>query len=101
MKLRLGVLALLLATGTASTAEESQWAGVGWYVLTYGEVSEEKTGWLELTGGPYAAETACEVEANRQDLADADYMITYNCRHLEKPPQPTSVGGIAIWVPAS
>ena len=56
MKLRLAVLALLLATGTAAAAGKSQWAAVGWYVLTYGEVSEEQTGWLELTGGPYATE---------------------------------------------
>jgi len=101
MKLRLAALALFLTAGTASTASERRWTGVGWYVLTYGEVSEDKTGWLELTGGPYAAETACDVEAKRQDAADADYMILYSCKHLDRPPRPTSAGGIEIWIPAN
>ena len=100
MKRKLTALALLLAAGTASVAAGPQWTSVGWYVLTFGEVTEKKTGWLELTGGPFAAETDCKVEASRQDQADADYMIMYSCKHLDRPPRPTSAGGIEIWVPA-
>ena len=101
MKLKLAGLALLLITGTAFAANESRWKDVGWYVLSYGEVSEEETGWRELTGGPFAAEAACNAEAERQDQADTDYMIMYRCKHLEKPPRPAKAGGIEIWVPAN
>jgi hypothetical protein len=99
MYLKLAASILLLAPAAAFGAIEIQWTRVGWYVLSYGEVSEEKTGWLELTSGPYSVKSACEAEAVRQDLNDKEYDV-HLCRHLLKPPRPTSDGGIAIWIPA-
>lgn len=100
MYLRLAALALLIYPVSLSAAE-TQWTSVGWYVLSYGEVLDGETGWLELTGGPFSDEAACKAEADRQNQNEADYMILHMCRHLQKPPRPTSGGGIEIWIPAN
>ena len=97
MNLRLAAMAMLLA-GAPASATKAHWTGIGWYVLAYGEVSDDATGWLALTAGPYPTEPVCKTEAERRNSNKDDYMVLYSCRHLHKPPRPNKAGGISIWV---
>jgi len=97
MNFKLAAVALLFASVSASAAQAIQWTGAGWYVLAYGPVSDELTGWLELSAGPYPDAAACKSEEDRQNQAETEYMVLHMCRNVQKPPKPTLAGGIAIW----
>ncbi|HEX8215319.1 MAG TPA: hypothetical protein VF582_07610 [Allosphingosinicella sp.] len=103
MKRYLSALALLaLSVAAPLEAAAISWTGVGWYAVKVGFSEDEEDGepgYLELSAGPYSQESACQAEADRRTAAEAEYMVMYFCRHVDRPPKPTGKGKILIWSP--